>query len=206
MMRRFSPRTFTITAMVAVVGIAALAVPPMPTQAHKPTNSHASTGGESSDKGGSTASDAAKEIEKLKEEIRQLKEQLGELRSRSKSIESHLTYGPEVEVQNEDYVQARGRFRTRLAKKGLSPQPWSPLKVPASVTEIGYKSGDLSLKAWINRPADEKRKYPAVLFLHGGFAFAMDDWEQTKPYRDAGFVVLAPMLRGENGQPGSWSY
>ncbi len=27
----------------------------------------------------------------------------------------------------------------------------------------------------------------------------------TKPYRDAGFVVLAPMLRGENGLSGSYS-
>jgi hypothetical protein len=30
--------------------------------------------------------------------------------------------------------------------------------------------------------------------LHGGFAFGEDDWEMTKPYRDAGFQVLAPML------------
>jgi formylglycine-generating enzyme required for sulfatase activity len=34
----------------------------------------------------------------------------------------------------------------------------------------------------------------------------MDDWEQTKPYRDAGFVVLTPVLRAENGQPGAFSY
>jgi dipeptidyl aminopeptidase/acylaminoacyl peptidase len=27
----------------------------------------------------------------------------------------------------------------------------------------------------------------------------------TKPYRDAGFVVLMPMLRGENGMPGNYS-
>jgi dienelactone hydrolase len=27
----------------------------------------------------------------------------------------------------------------------------------------------------------------------------------SKPYRDAGFVVLTPLFRGENGQPGSFS-
>jgi formylglycine-generating enzyme required for sulfatase activity len=43
--------------------------------------------------------------------------------------------------------------------------------------------------------------------LHGGFAFDFpDDWDVTKPYRDAGFVVLALTLRGENGQPGYFSY
>jgi hypothetical protein len=31
-------------------------------------------------------------------------------------------------------------------------------------------------------------------------------WEDAKPYRDAGFVVMTPMLRGENGQAGAWSY
>jgi dipeptidyl aminopeptidase/acylaminoacyl peptidase len=49
------------------------------------------------------------------------------------------------------------------------------------------------------------QKHPAVLFLHGGFALGADDWEQTRPYRDAGYVVLEPALRGENGQPGSYS-
>jgi dipeptidyl aminopeptidase/acylaminoacyl peptidase len=44
-----------------------------------------------------------------------------------------------------------------------------------------------------------------VLFLHGGFALGADDWEQARPYRDAGFVVLMLALRGENNQPGSYS-
>jgi formylglycine-generating enzyme required for sulfatase activity len=42
--------------------------------------------------------------------------------------------------------------------------------------------------------------------LHGGFSFDLGDWDQTKPYRDAGFVVLIPILRAENGQPGAFSY
>src|SRR5262249_7918962 len=61
------------------------------------------------------------------------------------------------------------------------------------------------LKAWVNRPSDPSEKHPAVLFLHGGFSFALSDWESTQPYRDAGFVVLTPILRGENGQPGYFS-
>src|SRR5262245_27595281 len=64
------------------------------------------------------------DIQPLREEIRQLKALLKELRSQDKAIENHLTFAPEVEVQNEDYAQARLRFHTKLVRKGFSPQPW----------------------------------------------------------------------------------
>jgi dipeptidyl aminopeptidase/acylaminoacyl peptidase len=51
---------------------------------------------------------------------------------------------------------------------------------------------------------DERGK-AGVLFLHGGFAFGEDDWDQAEPLRDAGFVVLTPILRAENGQRGYFS-
>ncbi len=44
-----------------------------------------------------------------------------------------------------------------------------------------------------------------MLFLHGGFAFDISDWEQCRPFRNAGFITMTPMLRGENGLPGSYS-
>ena len=150
--------------------------------------------------------DPAQDIERLKEEVRQLKELIKEMRGQNKAIENHLTIAPEVEVQKEDYAQARLRFHTRLMRKGPAPQSWKPVKPPAGVSEIEYPSGDLRLKAWVNRPADETHRYPAVLFLHGGFSFDTSDWDETKPYRDAGFIVLTPLLRAENGQPGAFSY
>jgi len=57
----------------------------------------------------------------------------------------------------------------------------------------------------IANPADPRSGQPAVLFLHGGFAFGEGDWEQTAPFIEAGFVVMIPTLRGENGLPGSYS-
>jgi dipeptidyl aminopeptidase/acylaminoacyl peptidase len=44
-----------------------------------------------------------------------------------------------------------------------------------------------------------------VLFLHNGFAFGSEDWDQSQPFRNAGFVTMTPMLRGENGLPGNYS-
>jgi dienelactone hydrolase len=112
---------------------------------------------------------------------------------------------PVVEIQDEDYAQARAKFHTKLLRNVAAPQPWSPLKPPAGVSEVEYRSGKLTLKAWVNRPTEAARKLPAVLFLHGGFAFDQDDWAISQPFRDAGFVVLTPMLRGENGQPGAFT-
>jgi dienelactone hydrolase len=114
-------------------------------------------------------------------------------------------FTPMVEIQKEDYALARSRFQTKLLRKGPAPQPWSPIKPPTGVNEVEYRSGALRLKAWVNRPVDDSRKHPTVLFLHGGFAFDKEDWDLTRPFRDAGFVVLTPMLRAENGQAGAFT-
>jgi len=126
----------------------------------------------------------------------------GQKDSASKSPPS---YDPEVAVQADDYGEIRRRFRTKLARRGPSPQKERMIDPPAGVSAIEFPSGDLRLKAWINIPPVNDRKRPAVVFLHGGFGFGKEDWEMTKPYRDAGYVVLAPMLRGENGQAGIYT-
>jgi dipeptidyl aminopeptidase/acylaminoacyl peptidase len=113
---------------------------------------------------------------------------------------------PGLELQQEDYAVARGKFRTKLLRKGPAPQRWQLVQAPPGVLEVEYRSGELTLKAWTHRPTgDQTSKHPAVLYLHGGWAFDLDDWEQARPLRDAGFVVLIPIVRGENGQPGNFS-
>jgi dipeptidyl aminopeptidase/acylaminoacyl peptidase len=103
------------------------------------------------------------------------------------------------------FAQAHATFRTHLVRTGPAPQPYAPITPPAGTLEMPYRSGPLTLKAWVSAPPADGRRHPAVLFLHGGFSFGEDDWEMSRPYRDAGFVVLTPMLRGENGLPGNYS-
>jgi dipeptidyl aminopeptidase/acylaminoacyl peptidase len=43
------------------------------------------------------------------------------------------------------------------------------------------------------------------VYVHGASAFRADHWETTRPLRDAGFIVMTPILRGENGSPGAFS-
>ncbi|MCR4411795.1 MAG: alpha/beta fold hydrolase [Thermoguttaceae bacterium] len=104
-----------------------------------------------------------------------------------------------------DYAEQRQQFRTKLLRRGPSPQPGEPLETPFGAQRITYRSGDLTLTAFVDPPPADGRKRPAVLFLHGGFAFGAEDWEMPQPFRAAGYVVMVPVLRGENGQPGAFS-
>ncbi len=45
---------------------------------------------------------------------------------------------------------------------------------------------------------------PGVVYLHGGFSFSMPDFDDAQPFLDAGFALMTPMLRAENGNPGSF--
>ena len=149
--------------------------------------------------------DRDQEIKDLRRLVEAQKAELKRQGKRLDGVIEYLTHAPGAEGQT-DYAQARAGFKTKLLRKGPAPNRWEPVKPPKGVTEVEYPSGELRLKAWVNRPADESGKRPAVLFLHGGFSFAMSDWDSTQPYRDAGFVVLTPMLRGENGQPGNFTF
>ena len=104
-----------------------------------------------------------------------------------------------------DYAEARKSFRTRLVRTSPSPQQAGPLHTPPGARAVTYQSGELSLTAYMDLAPKDGKKHPAVLFCHGGFAFGDDDWSMPQLFRDAGFVVMVPILRGENGQPGNYS-
>src|SRR5215470_18656167 len=66
---------------------------------------------------------------------------------------------PEVQVQNEDYAQARSRFHTKLIRNAPAlPPGWTPPHPPEGTTEILYQSGPLYLKAWISRPVGDDNR------------------------------------------------
>jgi dipeptidyl aminopeptidase/acylaminoacyl peptidase len=109
-----------------------------------------------------------------------------------------------LRINATDYAQARAAFTTRLLYRGPSPQPFDNESPPQGVREITYASGSLALKAWFARPPGDAL-VPGVVFAHGGFAYGAEDFEMARPYLDAGFAVITPMLRGENGMPGEYS-
>ncbi|HXJ58710.1 MAG TPA: prolyl oligopeptidase family serine peptidase [Verrucomicrobiae bacterium] len=102
----------------------------------------------------------------------------------------------------EDLASARTRFVTKIRVRGPAPQDYRSHMPPPGVKNVEYSSADLKLKGWLSEDAGDDKKQPAVIFLHGGFAFDLADWRDAEPFAKAGFVLFMPMLRGENNNPG----
>lgn len=116
---------------------------------------------------------------------------------------------PEVlPLAREDYANARKQFHTHLLRKIAAPEKSTPLGTPPGATRVTYPggpNGSIELVAWLSQYEPSKTLKPAVLFLHGGNATGDGHWALMKPYWEAGFVVLLPSFRGENGQQGYYS-
>jgi dipeptidyl aminopeptidase/acylaminoacyl peptidase len=114
-------------------------------------------------------------------------------------------YSQPLPVQEEDYATARAEFETTLTIRGPAPQDWDQLETPNGAAELIYHSGGHALRAFVDPPPSDGQPRPGVVFLHNGYAWGESDWEMSQPYRDQGYVVMSPVLRGENGQPGDFS-
>jgi acetyl esterase/lipase/transcription elongation factor Elf1 len=103
------------------------------------------------------------------------------------------------------WLHYRTTFQTKLKTNGPAPQEFDPATPPRGVREVTYQSDDLELKAWYAvPPASGARRVLALVFFHGGFAFGPGDYDTVRLFLDAGFAVMTPMLRGENGNPGDF--
>lgn len=116
---------------------------------------------------------------------------------------------PEVlPLERQDYAEARKRFHTHLLRKMAAPEKSSVLGTPPGAERVTYPGGpdgSIELVAWLSHYQPSKTLKPAVLFLHGGNATGDGHWALMKPYWEAGYVVLLPSFRGENGQSGNYS-
>ncbi|MDW6025668.1 prolyl oligopeptidase family serine peptidase [Mesorhizobium sp. BAC0120] len=124
-----------------------------------------------------------------------------------------LAAADEPKLIREDYALARQRFRTHLVKMGPAPDEPQPLSAPPGARRLDYRSGELTLTAWISENAEPApstgsrptASRPAVLFLHGGNALWQGHWDLARPYVEAGYVAMMPAVRAENGLPGYFS-
>jgi acetyl esterase/lipase len=118
--------------------------------------------------------------------------------------------GSSLEVQQQDYAEARRGFSTKLIRRGPSPQEvdyaWRQEALASTPGRalLTYQANGIQLRAFFDPPTSPGKR-PVVIFLHGGFAFGDGDFEMAQPYRDAGFLVVMPILRGENGQSGDFT-
>ena len=116
-------------------------------------------------------------------------------------LPSLATTRPAPSVAAPDLMAERAAFHTRLRRLGPPPGPQQIYDAPFSADAVTYESDGLRLQAWASKPTTDGRRHPAVVYLHGNFNFELRHWFATLPYREAGMVAMAPMLRGENGNP-----
>jgi acetyl esterase/lipase len=112
---------------------------------------------------------------------------------------------PVVEQPSEPFLARRVAHETALLEHGPSPGKYNEYAPPPGVVRVMYKSGELELATWYAMPLGSGgRTVPALIYFHGDFAFGPDDFEIVRPFLDAGYMVMTPMLRGENGNPGDF--
>lgn len=107
-------------------------------------------------------------------------------------------------VDNRPYLERRRGFVTNLFRRKKAPQNFVTEAPRENVTEVTYPSGALQLKGWVYRPPTGGPKFPALIYFHGGWAFGQEDLDACEDFKKAGYVVFAPALRGENGNPGDF--
>ncbi|MEM6995476.1 MAG: alpha/beta fold hydrolase [Myxococcota bacterium] len=102
------------------------------------------------------------------------------------------------------YETLRAQAPTRLTVHGPSTGAQTLPPLPAGAELITIQSGALALQGWLALPPDaaERGPVPGLVYSHGAFALKIADWAVVQPALDAGFAVLLPSLRGENGNPG----
>ena len=105
------------------------------------------------------------------------------------------------------YAEFRASFATELLRKGPAPQEYTNEAPPQGVHTVAYPSGSHVLKAWLALPRRIAVKpVPGIVYLHGGFALGKQDLYDAVEFYKAGFAVMTPMLRGENGNPGDFEF
>ena len=120
-----------------------------------------------------------------------------------------MSSAQEKEIHDTPLADQKAKHPTHLKIRGPAPQQGQPLKpAPADCEYVEYESPAGKLGAWMMRPPNaylqKERKYPAVLYGHGGFAVGTSDATMVLPLVSSGYIVMIPAWRGENGNPGNF--
>lgn len=102
-----------------------------------------------------------------------------------------------------DYWSRRVAHPTALRHSAPVPNDWEPVGARSGVEPVRYRSDGRELKAFLLRPERAPTTpVPALLYLHGNFELEPGSFDAVAPFVAAGYVVLIPTYRGEQGNPG----
>lgn len=109
-------------------------------------------------------------------------------------------------------LEARRGYQTQLQRQEREQEPLDvpPEDVFALVT---FPAAPGPLAAYVSQPPQPNQRYPAMIWLTGGFpvgGIGASAWEPADPandqsakvYRERGMIMMYPTLRGTYGNPG----
>jgi len=99
-------------------------------------------------------------------------------------------------------AQARAQHTTKLLVHSPSPQTYDD-RMPSDVRRVTFMSHGRTLFGWLAGPPTPG-PHPGLLYAHGGFALGKEDFDDVRPFVQAGYIVFAPAWRGEDGNPGDF--
>ncbi|MDC9593260.1 alpha/beta hydrolase family protein [Xenorhabdus sp. IM139775] len=119
-------------------------------------------------------------------------------------------------LREADYAEEHNEFKTHIVDDSFTGdgQPATPPKEVFSL--VYYPAEDGNMAAFLSTsPADNTKKYPAIIWLTGGYGGIGNDdffWSErpanndqsASAFRRDGLVLMIPSFRGENANPGRY--
>lgn len=108
--------------------------------------------------------------------------------------------------------QARAGFTTSLVTKTKDNDPLVKPPAGSGLKLVYYKDPLGKFPAYVSLPKTAGKRYPAIIWIIGGFDSSIDDscWTRGTPdndqsamgFRDRGIITMYPSRRGGNNNPG----
>lgn len=104
------------------------------------------------------------------------------------------------------------RVKHGFAAEGSPPEGFRVVDYPS----LDSDGAEIKLLAWLAIPGEigptsddavppnKPAQVPAVVYFHSGHELGASDCDEVQPFLEAGFAVMLPSVRGENGNPGSF--
>ncbi len=158
-----------------------------------------------------TAALGATEEQRINSEIRELQRKLVEAISKGEDATALRGVLRDVREAQKAGDLAKASDLIAASKAGGAPATATPTETPATPTPAGQvaasrttlASGDLSLGLLVWKPADSKKKPPAVVLVADGFRGIGRTYREFGEFlASKGYYVVAPELRGQGRSGG----
>ena len=107
-----------------------------------------------------------------------------------------------------DYKSQKSRYETKIISNSFVSDGPTPVPPDSVFKLVKFKSEVGQLDGYLRSDLDTSKKYPAIVWAHGGFggigSWLWDYDSYIESYLNSEIVVFCPSWRGENENPGNF--